>query len=100
MVVLVGDRGILTEARIREEVAPAGLEWISALRFSAIRQLLESGAVQMSLFDQTDLQWQGFRQMRRIRAITRKCSSSGGNAFHSKLSSKGMETVVLRRKAW
>ena len=54
-VVLVGDRGMLTEARIREEVAPAGLDWISALRSSAIRRLVESGAVQMSLFDQTDL---------------------------------------------
>ena len=54
-VVLVGDRSMLTEARIREEVAPAGLDWISALRSSAIRQLVESGAVQMSLFDQTDL---------------------------------------------
>ena len=54
-VVLVGDRGMLTEARIREEVAPAGLDWISALRSSAIRQLVESGAVQMSLFDHTDL---------------------------------------------
>ena len=54
-VVLVGDRGMLTEARIREEVAPAGLDWISALRAPALRQLVESGAVQMSLFDQTDL---------------------------------------------
>ena len=54
-VVLVGDRGMLTEARIREEVAPAGLDWINALRSSAIGQLVESGAVQMSLFDQTDL---------------------------------------------
>ncbi len=54
-VVLVGDRGMLTEARIREEVAPAGLDWISALRSSAIRRLVESGAVQMSLFDQSGL---------------------------------------------
>ena len=54
-VVLVGDRGMLTEARIREEVKPAGLDWISALRSSAIRELVESGAVQMSLFDETDL---------------------------------------------
>ena len=54
-VVLVGDRGMLTEARIRKEVAPAGLDWISALRSGAIRRLVESGAVQMSLFDQTDL---------------------------------------------
>ena len=54
-VVLVGDRGMLTEARIREEVKPAGLHWISALRAPAIRALVESGAVQMSLFDETDL---------------------------------------------
>ena len=54
-VVLVGDRGMLTAARIREEVAPAGLDWIGALRAPAIRALVESGAVQMSLFDETDL---------------------------------------------
>ena len=54
-VVLVGDRGMLTEARIREDVRPAGLDWISALRAPALRELVESGAVQMSLFDETDL---------------------------------------------
>ena len=54
-VVLVGDRGMLTEARIRHDVKPAGLDWISALRGPAVRSLVESGAVQMSLFDATDL---------------------------------------------
>ena len=54
-VVLVGDRGMLTAARIREEVKPAGLDWISALRGPAIRALLEAGAVEMSLFDERDL---------------------------------------------
>ena len=54
-VVLVGDRGMLTEARIREEVEPAGLDWVSALRGPAIRALVESGAVQLSLFDERDL---------------------------------------------
>ncbi len=54
-VVLVGDRGMLTEARIREEVAPAGLDWIGALRRPAIRSLVRSGVVQLSLFDQRDL---------------------------------------------
>ena len=54
-VVLVGDRGMLTEARIREEVAPAGLDWVSALRGPAIRALVESGTVQLSLFDERDL---------------------------------------------
>ena len=49
-VVLVGDRGMLTEARIREEVRPSG-----PLRGPAVRSLVESGAVQLSLFDQTDL---------------------------------------------
>ena len=54
-VVLVGDRGMLTEARIGDEVKPAGLDWISALRGPAVRALVESGAVRLSLFDQTDL---------------------------------------------
>ena len=54
-VVLVGDRGMLTEARIREEVKPAGLDWIGALRGPAIRKLAEAGAVQLSLFDERDL---------------------------------------------
>jgi len=54
-VVLVGDRGMLTEARIREEVAPAGLDWITTLRAPAIRELVSAGAVQRSMFDDTDL---------------------------------------------
>jgi hypothetical protein len=55
-VVLVGDRGMITEARIREELRPAeGLEWISALRGPAIRKLAEDGLVQPSLFDERDL---------------------------------------------
>ena len=54
-VVLVGDRGLLTEARIREDLKPAGLDWISALRGPALRALVEQGALQPSLFDQRDL---------------------------------------------
>ena len=54
-VVLVGDRGMLTEARIREDLKPGGLDWISALRAPAIRELVDAGAVQTSLFDQRDL---------------------------------------------
>jgi len=54
--VLVGDRGMLTEARLREDVRPiAGLDWITALRAPAIRQLVESGVFQLSLFDTQDL---------------------------------------------
>lgn len=56
-VVLVGDRGMLTEARIREELAPVdGLDWITALRAPAIRKLVEEGAfAPVSLFDDRDL---------------------------------------------
>ena len=54
-VVLVGDRGMITSARIREELKPAGLDWITALRAPQIRALLEAGAFQLSLFDQRDL---------------------------------------------
>ncbi len=51
-VVLVGDRGMITQARITEEVRAAGLDWITALRAPAIKQLLDSGSLQLSLFDQ------------------------------------------------
>jgi len=54
-VVLVGDRGLLTTARIEEEMKPAGLDWITALRAPAIRKLADDGAAQLSLFDERDL---------------------------------------------
>jgi len=55
-VVLVGDRGMLTEARLREDLRPIeGLDWITALRAPAIQALAAGGALQLSLFDQRDL---------------------------------------------
>ena len=54
-VVMVGDRGMITQARITEDIASAGLDWITALRAPAIRALLNSGALQLSLFDQRDM---------------------------------------------
>ena len=54
-VVLVGDRGMITEARLEETIKPAGLDWITALRAPAIRSLVEAGTIQLSLFDQCDL---------------------------------------------
>jgi transposase len=54
--VLVGDRGVLTEARLRQDIRPReGLSWITALRAPAIRQLVERGSLQLSLFDERDL---------------------------------------------
>ena len=55
-VVLVGDRGMLTDARLREDVRPIeGLDWITALRAPAIQALAAGGALQLSLFDQQAL---------------------------------------------
>ena len=54
-VVLVGDRGMITQARIEQDVKPAGLDWITALRAPQIRALLDAGAFQLSLFDERDL---------------------------------------------
>jgi Transposase DDE domain len=54
-VCLVGDRGMLTSARIRDEIRPAQLDWISALRAPQIKALVEDGALQLSLFDTQDL---------------------------------------------
>jgi hypothetical protein len=54
-VVLVGDRGMLTAARLREDVRPAGLDWITALRAPQVKALVRGGDLQLTLFDQTDL---------------------------------------------
>jgi transposase len=54
-VVLIGDRGLITAARINETIKPAGLNFITALRAPAIRSLAEAGSIQLSLFDQRDL---------------------------------------------
>jgi transposase len=53
--VLVGDRGMLTQTQIGKLRAYPGLGWISALRTDGIRKLVKGGFLQMSLFDQKDL---------------------------------------------
>jgi hypothetical protein len=54
-VCLVGDRGMLTSARIRDELRPGGLDWITALRAPQIKALVEADALQLSLFDEQNL---------------------------------------------
>lgn len=55
-VVVVGDRGLLTAARIRQDLkTEEGLGWITALRAPQIQQLVEDGNLQLSFFDERDL---------------------------------------------
>jgi hypothetical protein len=54
-VVLVGDRGMLTAARLREDVRPAGLDWITALRAPQVKALVRGGNLQLTLFDVQDM---------------------------------------------
>jgi hypothetical protein len=55
-VVLVGDRGMITSARIEADLRPAGLDWITARRAPAIQALAgENGPLQLSLFDERDM---------------------------------------------
>ena len=55
-VVFVGDRGMITSARINEDLRDvAGLDWITALRTEGIRRLVDAGHVNRSLFDECDL---------------------------------------------
>jgi transposase len=55
-VAVVGDRGMITAARIRDDLKPAGLDWITCLRAPAIQALAaENGPLQLSLFDERDL---------------------------------------------
>ena len=55
-VVLVGDRGMITSARIEQNLKPvSGLDWITALRGPAIKKLVAAGVLDVSLFDEKDL---------------------------------------------
>jgi len=55
-VVFVGDRGMITSARIREDLKDRpGVSWITAVRSTQIKQLVLSGTVQLSLFDERDI---------------------------------------------
>ena len=54
-VVLVGDRGMLTQTQLNKVKDYPGLGWISALRSHAIRKLANNGQLQMSLFDEKNL---------------------------------------------
>jgi hypothetical protein len=55
-VVLVGDRGMITAARIRDDLTTSGLDWITCLRAPQIQALAhEDGPLQLSLFDERDL---------------------------------------------
>jgi len=53
--VLVGDRGMLTQTQIDELKRHPGLGWISALRSDSIRELVEKGCLERSLFDEVNL---------------------------------------------
>ena len=53
--VLVGDRGMISSKQIEQLRKMRGVDWITALRSGQIRQLLESGTIGMSLFDERNL---------------------------------------------
>jgi len=46
---------MLTAARLREDVRPAGLDWITALRAPQVKALVRDGDLQLTLFNQPDL---------------------------------------------
>jgi len=54
-IVLVGDRGMLTSARIERLRETGGIGWVSCLRAPAIRALVDGGDLQLGLFDETNL---------------------------------------------
>lgn len=54
-IVLVGDRGMITQKQVDALREIDNVEWLTALRPEAIRKLVESGYIQMSLFDERNL---------------------------------------------
>ena len=54
--IMVGDRGMITSARIKDLRELAGMAWITCLRHPAIKKLMAGdGPLQLSLFDEQDL---------------------------------------------
>lgn len=54
-VIMIGDRGMITTARIDALRDVGGLDWVTCLRAPAVKALAESGVLQLSLFDQANL---------------------------------------------
>src|ERR1044072_7800916 len=54
-VVMVGDRGMITQARITDEIKSAGLAWITALRGPGVKRVLPRGALELSCFGQAGM---------------------------------------------
>lgn len=54
-VVLVGDRGMISQKQIDELKEAGGVDWITALKTGAIRALVKDGSVQLGLFDERNL---------------------------------------------
>jgi transposase len=53
--VLVGDRGMISQKQINELKPREGIDWITALRTGAIRKLVDGGHIQLGLFDERNL---------------------------------------------
>jgi transposase len=53
--IFAGDRAMITQARVENLKRLGGIDWISALRSSSIKKLVESGDLQLSLFDEQDI---------------------------------------------
>jgi len=53
--IMVGDRGMITRARIEAMRGLEGTKWITCLRAPQIRTLIDGGSLQLGLFDETNL---------------------------------------------
>ena len=54
-VVLVGDRGMISQKQVDELKGHSGVDWITALKSGAICKLMDFGAIQLTLFDEHNL---------------------------------------------
>jgi transposase len=54
-VILVGDRGMISQKQVDEIKGHSGVDWITALKTGSIRQLMDADAIQLTLFDERNL---------------------------------------------
>lgn len=104
--VIVGDRGMITQTQIDEIKTIDGVDWIAALKPAGIKKLVESGILQMELFDKRNLfeithpDYPGERLVACLNPELRKLRGHKRQSLleATKLELKKIQTMVVRGK--
>ena len=101
--VIVGDRGMITQKQIDALRDLEGMDWIAALRPEAIKKLVASGSLQIGLFDQRNLfevTHPDFPNERLVACRNPELAQRRAQKRQSLLEATARELEKVRRMAW